>query len=176
MRKLLLILMFVVFGCGATTSSEHRPIVAEDRRPEARDLPPDAVIEPLPAGVPTEPSENYVMPFESGFCISGDGTDRAEGPCPLISGIVVSEARAMRDATYRIRYPELRQLYQSDRQVWTAHRELYESQIVADREEIERLRPTWWERNDMAIGIAIGLVTGAAITVAITYAVNQVSE
>lgn len=153
-------------------------MVGEDRRPEARELPIDPRLEPLPEGTPTEPSENFVEPLEAGSCIEAD-TEIAAGagyPCPPQSGILVSEARASRDALYRIRYPEMRRTFEADRQVWAAQRELYEAQIAADRREIERLQPTWWEQHDGQVLTAVGVVVGAAITVAITFAVNQASE
>ena len=176
MRKLAIFFLLVIFGCGAAQTPEVRPLVAEDRRPEARELQGDVRDEPLPEGVPVTPGEDYVMPIEAGQCLNDEGTVVSEGPCPDESGLMVSEARANRDALYRIRYREMRTTYESDRRVWSAHRELYEAQIVADRQEIEDLQPTWWERHDGTILTAVGVIVGAAITVAITFAVNQASE
>jgi hypothetical protein len=176
MRKLFIILAFFVMGCGAAQTPEPRPLVGEDRRPEARELPVDVRDEPLPEGTPATPGEDYVMPIEEGQCLNDEGTAVSEGPCPDENGIMVSEARANRDALYRIRYREMRTTYESDRRVWSAHRELYEAQIQADREEIAELQPTWWERHDGTILTAVGVVVGAAITVAITFAVNQASS
>lgn len=176
MRKLLIPLLIFMYACAATQTPEVRPMVAEDRRPEARELPADVRDEPLPEGTPTTPGEDYVMPVERGQCLNDEGTAVSEGPCPDQSGLVVSEARANRDALYRIRYREMRTTYESDRRVWSAHRELYEAQIAADREEIASLQPTWWERHDGTILTAVGVIVGAAITVAITFAVNQASE
>ena len=184
MRKLLVIVALSAIGCGAAQTPEVRPLVGEDRRPEARELPTDAALEPLPQETPMDLPENYVMPVERGECIPEDGipvnpeepAHTIPGPCPIESGIFVSEARANRDAIYRIRYPELRRTVEADRQVWAAQRELYEAQIAADREEIENLQPSWWERHDGTVLTAVGVVVGAAITVAITFAVNQASE
>lgn len=171
-RKLVLLLVgSLMLGCGASTVRQ-RPLVAENRRPEGRELPPDPFEEPLPDGVPTDPPEDWVEPLEEGSCVPGPGNRGADAPCPSWSGVAVSEARAMRDGMVRLRYRELRQMYQSDRQVWSAQRELYEAQIVRDREEILRLQPSWWDRNKMECGIAIGLVAGAAMTIAIVYAVE----
>jgi hypothetical protein len=184
MRKLVTVLVLLAFGCGAATTPEVRSLVAENRRPEARELPVDARTEPLPEGTPTEPGENYVVPLEAGSCIPEHGITVPEsdepqvvpGPCPTENGLIVSEARANRDAIYRIRYEELRRTVEADRQVWSAHRELYEAQVAADREEIERLQPTWWEQHDGEILAALGVIVGAAVTVAITFAVNEASE
>lgn len=176
MRKLVLVVVLFAIGCGAAQTPEVRPLVAEDRRPEARELPEDVRDESLPEGTPVTPGEDYVMPIEAGQCLNEEGVVVAAGPCPDQSGIMVSEARANRDALYRIRYREMRDTYEADRRVWSAHRELYEAQIVADREEIAELQPTWWERHDGTVLTAVGVVVGAAITVAITFAVNQASS
>lgn len=184
MRKLAVILTLFAMGCGAAQRPEVRPLVAEDRRPEARELAQDARDEPLPEGTPTALPESYVVPVEAGECIPEDGrrvppSDEEQiipGPCPEHAGILVSEARANRDAIYRIRYREMRDTYEADRRVWSAHRELYEAQVAADREEIARLQPTWWERHDGEILAAVGVIVGAVVTVAITFAVNQASE
>jgi len=173
--KLPLVLIGVLmFGCGASTIRQQ-PLVAVDRRPEGRALPMDPFEEDLPEGIPTEPPEDWVEALEEGSCVPGPGNAGADAPCPSWSGVVVSEARAVRDGMVRTRYRELRQVYQSDRQVWSAQRELYESQLVRDREEILRLRPSWWERNDLEVGIALGVIAGAAMTIAIVYAVEGVT-
>lgn len=177
MGKLLLgvvvALALLTFGCGAATSAEVRPLVADARRPEARELPPDPRVEALPDGTPADPPENFVEPVEVGSCVAVGSKVLPSAPCPSQGGILVSEARAARDGMFRIRYPELRQTYEADRQVWAAQRELYEAQIAADREEIERLQPTWWDRNGFAIGTAAGFIIGAAVTIAITFAVEE---
>jgi hypothetical protein len=169
-------LMVLSVGCGGATTVVARPMVAENRRPEARELPQDPAQEALPEGIPTDPPETHVEALEAGSCVSEDGSTVAQGPCPAASGLVISEARAARDALYRIRYPELRRTYQADRQVWSAHRELYETQIQEDREEIRRLQPGWWEEHDGTIMGVVGLVLGAAITTAITVAVQEVTD
>jgi len=183
-RRFLAIFVLGVVGCGGAQRPDLHPLVAEDRRPESRALPVDARSEPLPADTPLDLPEGYVMPVDRGECIpeagfelpASDEPQVVPGPCPEHSGIFVSESRANRDAIYRIRYTELRRTYESDRRVWAAHRDLYEAQVAADREEISRLQPSWWERHDGTILTAVGVVVGAAVTVAITFAVNQVSE
>lgn len=175
MRKLLAILVLSAMGCGAGAAQRPAhppadPLVPDARRPEVRPLPPDPATEPFPEGTPADPAEGYVEPIEAGQCAE------MEYPCPSVSGILISEARAVRDAMFRIRYPQLREYYVADRQVWKAHRELYETQIESQREEIERLQPSWWERNDGTILAAVGVVAGVAVTVLVTFAVNQAGE
>ena len=55
MKKLFIVLALLAMGCGAAQTPEVRPLVAEDRRPEARELPDDVRDEPLPEGTPTTP-------------------------------------------------------------------------------------------------------------------------
>jgi hypothetical protein len=169
-------LALLLSGCGASTASQVRPLVAEDRRPEVRELPQDPRLEALPDGTPSDPPENFVEPLEAGSCVAVGSKVLPSAPCPPQSGLLVSEARAARDAMFRIRYPELRRTYEADRQVWAAHRELYEAQVAADREEIERLQPTWWTQNGFAIGTAAGFILGAAVTIAITFAVDEATS
>lgn len=186
MKKLSILLVVFALGCGAAQTPEVRPLVAEDRRPEAVALPTDVRDEPLPIEVPRVPGEEYVVPIERGGCIPAagyqlsetepDAENYIEGPCPLESGVMVSEARANRDALYRIRYRELRDTYEADRRVWSAHRELYEAQLALDQKNIARLQPSWWEKNDATISAVLGIFLGAATTIAITFAVHQSSE
>jgi hypothetical protein len=171
-----LVLALASLGCGATTADEARPLIAADRRPEERPLPPDPREEDIPEGYDTKLSEEHIEALEAGSCIAPDGVARSKGPCPSWSGIAVSEARAARDGMIRSRYKELRSVYQSDRRVWSAQREMYEAQVRRDREEIERLHPSWWEEHDGTILTAVGLVVGAAITIAITFAVEEATE
>lgn len=183
MRKLLFILVLFVFGCG-TVVSEVRPVVAENRRPEARELPVDPDHESIPEGYDTTLGEDHVEPMEEGSCIpahgitvpASDDDQVIPGPCPTWGGIAISETRAARDAMYRIRYRELRRTFEADRRVWSAHRELYESQVAEDRREIEHLQPTWWDRHGLAVGVAGGFILGAATAILITYAIEQVTE
>ena len=181
MRKLLTILVLFTLGCGAAAtprpaSPPEGPVVAESRRPEVRPLPPDPSEESLPRGTPPRPPESYVEAMEAEQCVTREGVLVSDGPCPPESGLLISEARAVRDAMYRVRYPQLRQYYVSDRQVWVAQREMYESQIQLQREEIERLQPSWWEENDGTILAAAGVVVGVAVTVLVTFAVNQAGD
>jgi len=174
--KFLIVLGVFISGCGGAPTVNLRPVVVESRRPELRELPPDVALEALPEGIPSHPPENYVQPLEYGQCVVADGSVVSEGPCPDVSGILVSEARAARDAMYRIRYVELRRVFEADRRVWSAHRELYEAQIVEYRQELIRLQPGWWDEHKGEILAVVGFVTGAVLTVIVTYAVTQASE
>ena len=163
-------------GCAASGENSLRPLVAEDRRPESRDLPIDPQVESIPEGYDTTFGEDHIEPLEEGSCVAESGEAVSVGPCPSWSGIAISESRAARDVMYRSRYRELRRTYDADRQVWAAQRELYEAQIVRDREEIGNLQPTWWEQHDGTVLTALGVIVGAAITVAITFAVEEATD
>lgn len=163
MRQLAALLMLVCVGCATTQAVVHPPVIPETRRPEARDLPQDARTEALPEGISTTPGEDSVEAVEAG------------DPAPH-AGILVSEARAVRDGIYRIRYTELRRTTEADRRVWTAHREFYEEQIRRDREALEEAQPDWWERNDGTILGVLGFVVGSAIVLGLAAAVDKVTD
>jgi hypothetical protein len=150
----------LVFLIGCATPSAYVPTVAIEKRVEDRALPPDPATEPLPPGTP--PGE-WVIPAEKGEELSR-------------SGILVSEARAARDATFRIRYPELRRNYESDRMLWQAHRELYEARLKAADEALKKAEPGWWQQHGPAVGMLGGFLVGCVLTVTLSYAVNQPSK
>lgn len=145
------------------------PTVPVPRQVELRDLPTDPASVPLPEGYP---NEDWVEALEAGSCA---GTP-ASTPCPPRSGIAISEARAWRDAQYRIGYQELRRNYEADRQVWVAQRDLYEAQIQADAQEIERLQPSWWSLHRGEILATVGVIAGTALAIGVMAVVVEVDE
>jgi len=136
------------------------------KRVESRELPPDPAVEPIPDNIP---KGDWVAPIEKGECLDASGTPEtgAPSPCPVESGIVISEERAYRAALYRIRYRELRKTYESDRMVWSAHRELYEERLKLAGQAIEDLQPSWFDNNKFPLGVVGGVVLGIATSVAI---------
>jgi hypothetical protein len=154
MRALLSLVLIFTIGCA--TPSAYVPTVAVERRIEEKPLPPDPATEPLPTGTP---SGDWLEPAEKGQTLTR-------------SGILISEARATRDGIFRIRYPELRRNYEADRQVWMAHRELYEARLKAADEALKKAEPGWWQQHGPALGMVAGFLVGAALTVALTYALS----
>lgn len=132
-------------------------------RVEEQPLPPDPAQEKLPDGVPVG---DWVEPLEAGSCAQAPAT------CPPRSGIVVSEARAARDALYRIRYPELRRTFEADRQVMKAHRELYEERLRHADLAIQKLQPGWWQRHGSSIAFIGGFLLSTVASVAVFAAVR----
>lgn len=175
MKPLALVLVLVVASGCATTPMVPQPLIAAEKAVEAKPLPPDPALEALPAGTPVG---DWVEALEAASCLdkAGKALPGAPSPCPARSGIASSEARAARDALYRIRYPELRRMYEADRQLWGAHRELYEERVRTGAEELKKAQPNWWQQHGPALGVVGGFVVGAAMTVAITYAVNQATK
>lgn len=155
-----------VVGCAGPRP--YVPTVPESatKRVEKAPLPPDPAEEELPAEVS---KGDWVEPLEEADCLNSDGTPRkgAPRPCPSRSGIAVSEERAFRDAKYRIRYRELRRNYEADREVWGAHRELYEERLKLADQAIQDLQPSWWDRHKFQLGVIGGIVLGVASSVAI---------
>lgn len=136
------------------------------KRVEARELPPDPAVEPIPDSIP---SGDWVVSIEKGECLDASGTPEvgATNPCPAKAGLVISEERAYRSALYRIRYRELRKTYESDRMVWSAHRELYEERLKLAGKALEDMQPNWLDRNKLSLGLMGGVVLGIATSVAI---------
>lgn len=164
--KFLLVATLALVAC--TPARVHvKPLVPEERRVELRDLPVQPNEEPLPADAPTE---DWVEPLEAGSCTV------MAALCPARSGLLISEGRAARDFLYRTRYAELRKVYESDRVVWSAHRELYETQLAATETALQKAQPNWFEQHAFQLGIVGGFLLGAAATVALTFAVNQASQ
>ncbi len=114
--------------------------------------------EALPEGVPVG---EWVEALEAGSC------DHQPMPCPPRGGILVSEARAVRDGLFRVRYDELRVHYMADREVWGAQRELYEGALREADRTVHALRPSWWQQNALGLGFAGGLLV-ALVGVSLT--------
>jgi len=147
----------LLLAVGCASAPRVQPFtIAEARWVEARELPPNPRDEPLPGDVPTDSDETFVAPYEPG---AGDN--------PTVPGLVVSEARATRDALFRIRYDELRKLYQADRSVWEVHRETYELRLKLAGDRIVELQPSWWQENGVQVIGIFGFVLGVSATVGI---------
>lgn len=167
MRAVAAVLVLTV-GCAATPV---RPVSAVDESKwvETQPLPPHPKSLPLPDGL--DPGdEKVVLPVDQGMC----DAKGAPAPCPEMDGLLVSEARAQRDAFFRIQYEELRTRYEADRAVWSAQRALYEGQIQLDARHIETLQPTWWERHDGTILGVVGFAVGSAVMLGLAKAMAHV--
>jgi len=174
------VLMALTFGCATAPKPVVAPVVREAQRAEERPLPEDPDLAELPVdqGVDFKP-----VPVEAGECLpeGQDGPpEGVERPCPALSGILISERTAWKARLYQIRYKEMRKLYQSDRLLWGAHRELYEEKLNLSREELQRVHdeatPTWWEENDGTIGLISGLILGGVISIGIAAGINEAEK
>lgn len=174
MRPLALVLVLAVASGCATTPVVPQPLISASKVVETKPLPPDPSLEPLPNGTP---AGEWVEALESASCLDKEGkaVSGAPSPCPARPGILSSEARAARDALFRIRYPELRRMYEADRELWAAHRALYEERIATAQDELKKAQPNWWQQHGPALGMVGGFIVGAAMTVAITYALHHVA-
>jgi hypothetical protein len=155
------ILMLVLVGCASAPKVKPEPLVSEARRVETRELPPHPREVALPDDVSSASWTRPFIPTEH---------------CAADAGILVSEARAYQDAQYRIRYEEIRKNYTADQAVWGAHRELYETKIVLDHDELERRKPSWWEKHDAQV-VGIGaFIVGTLVTVATVAASRSIGD
>lgn len=158
-------LVVVLIGCGSSVPNIPPTVpIDETHRPELRALPPD------PGATPIPPEGDWTEAIEvANGCTMEDGTI-FDIPHP---GILLSEDKAARCMEFRIRYDELRRLYEADRMVWGAHRELYEERLRLSGEEIYNLQPTWWDENKFAIGVAIGVVLGIGVSIGVYAAADN---
>jgi len=177
MKRAISLVLVVALSGGCATVPALAPTVAinVEKRVESRPLPPDPSTEALPPGTP---ADDWVLPLEAGSCLdkAGKAVSGAVGPCPSLSGISLSESRAARAKLFQIRYPELRRLYEADRMVWSAHRELYEERLQQADQKIRDMQPNWFERHAVQLGVVGGFVLGAALTVSLTYAIHQTTK
>lgn len=155
MKPTFVLLALVLASCAAAPPP---PVIATPRVIELHPLPPDPAEEPLPADLPPG---DWVRPLDRGSCYDETGLHGGSNPCPNVDGILSSEAHAARDGYYRLRYRELRTFYEADRTTWSAQRELYEALHRQDAETIQRLQPSWFDRNALPLGIAAGFLLGA---------------
>jgi hypothetical protein len=164
MSKLFLTRILLVAGLiSCAIPKPLAPTIPEAHRSETEALPPDPETEAL-EGVP---SGDWIEPLESGSCFDAAGKSSSlVRPCPEKSGIAMSEARAARFALFKIRYKELRTNYVSDRKVWAAQRELYETRLVLADRAIQDLQPSWLDKHKGELGLLGGTVLGVVITTA----------
>lgn len=145
------------------------PTVPEANRVELEPLPPDPDTEVLEGNS----SEDWIESLEAGSCFDATGKPTTTiKPCPAKPGIAMSEARAARFALFKIRYRELRTSYVSDRKVFGAQRELYETRLVIADKAIQALQPSWLDRHKGELGLLGGVILGTGLTVLITVATN----
>lgn len=160
---------------GTMGACAHAPVIPAQipapRAPEARALPPVPEDEARP---PETPAGNWVEPLEAGACLDPLGRPVADAtrPCPLRNGIAVSEERAWRDGIFRVRYRELRALFEADRAVWAAQREFHEARIRVTDDALRAMVPNWWERNALPLGLMGGFALGVALVVSVVALAN----
>lgn len=166
LRYSCVVLALVLMGCAGPRFQVPTVPDSVIKRVEERELAPDPAVEPIPDNIP---KGDWVTSIEKGECLDTSGTPElgAPSPCPVESGIIISEERAYRAALYRIRYREMRKTYGADRMVWSAHRELYEERLKLAGQAIEDLQPGWIDRNKLPLGVVGGVILGIATSVAI---------
>jgi hypothetical protein len=163
MNRLILIL---AIGAGCAGLPPPPPTVSlGERRVEERPLPPDPKTEKLTG---QGDMAEWAIAQRSGQCTdSKEKTEPIVGPCPKLSGILLSEGKAARYSLLDLRYRELRANYTADQEVWKVHRQLYEERLKLANKAIYDLQPGWWDRHKLEIGVGGGFVLGIAVSVAI---------
>lgn len=112
-------------------------------------MPSDAQTVPLPEGIP---DDQRVEAIEQGVA----------APFP---GVLMGEGRAARLSLVSTGYDEMRVLYEQDKKVWTAQRELYETRLALADKAIHDLQPSWWTQHAFSLGLVGGLTLGVAAAV-----------
>jgi hypothetical protein len=154
MRKSFLALLLV----GCATAPPLAPTVPIDRRVEEEVLPPDPETEPLDSKLG---SADWIEPLESGSCHDAVGKLLVR-PCPVRSGIAMSEAKAARFGLYKLRYRQLRTNYEANMKVVGVQRELYETRLKQADKAIRDLQPSWLDQHSTELGILGGFALGVA--------------
>lgn len=156
MRRAVAVLLLVTFpaGCSPAVTS---PAASRALPPPIAfaDLPPDTTRDPIPA------DEDWVVPVEGVEVAPGD----------VRSGVLLSDARAVRAARLRVAYDELRALYGIDLRTWDRERGVYERHLQLADEEIatwrQRAQRSWWEENGDEFSLFLGIGLGIALSVAV---------
>lgn len=150
--------------CSCATTLPTPPTVLPEHRIEEEPLPVDPDNEKLPG-----PQEEWVEPLEAGSCVdqSGKFSLQVSKPCPLRSGISMSEAKAARFGLYKIRYRELRTSYEADRKVVSAQRALYETRLQLADKAIQNLQPGFWDVHKGEISLIGGFILGITVAGAV---------
>jgi hypothetical protein len=143
----------VVAGCATTATPANDRTLPEPVA--STTLPPDTTRDPVP------PEDDWVLPVEDVEVAPGD----------IRSGVLLSDARAMRASRLRISYDELRALYDVDLRTWGRERVVYERYLTLADEEIERMRiaaqRSWWEVNGDEVGLGLGLILGVGLSLGV---------
>lgn len=167
---------WVISGCATTKPAAYAPLFGAAKRVEEKPLPPDPAEEALPKLPDGSALTEWVEPLEKGSCIDATGKAVGSKPCPAVEGLAVSEGQATRDLLFRTRYRELRRLYDADRGIWSAHRELYEERLRTADEALKKAEPDWWQRNKGEVGTITGFVLGVAVTIGVVYALTPATK
>lgn len=82
-------------------------------------------------------------------------------------GILMSEAKAMRAANYKLAFDEVKTLYSIDLKAWPAKLDVYKMQLVASEKMIEKLQKeakrTWLEKNGFTLGLIVGMIISGGV-------------
>jgi hypothetical protein len=117
--------------------------------------------------------EDLEMPDQPERAVSRQSFAVASGESVPIDAICLNEDLAMEYQEYRFGYELIHELYQSDRMVWAAHREAYESKLRIAEDRLQDELPSWWEKNDGPLMGIIGFVIGSAATVGVAVAAER---
>jgi len=177
-RLLLQLIAMVTVTAFLAATTVSRETFGEEPKKDEKELPPDPGATPIPEDqawaygtTGTEDLEGD-EPYESDVvCVKvGLGAPKLQvsGLVLLPGGILMSEAKALRAADYKIAYTELRGLYSIDLQVWAEKERIYRDNLErADKQiiKLDKQLNSKWNRYKFAVGMGIGF--GLAVVLAI---------
>jgi len=157
MKSLLALLVALICGCAAATPVTQYPLMSQQQQVEQKPLPERPDAKEIPE------KEDWVKPLNAGECTATEG-------------VLLSAAKAARAKKWQLGYNALRDLYDTDRQIWSLHRITYEERIGQANITIKRISPSWWDENRTIIGWTGGFIMGAVSSIAIVYGLDQVRQ
>lgn len=123
--------------------------------------------EPLVAAeLPPEPEQ---VPLAERWTTPVDDVEVEPGD--VRSGILFSDAMAMRAAQLSVEYGRIRGMYLVDIRTWERERQVYDRHLTIADETTAALRVqaqrSWWEINGDEVGLVLGLVLGVGVSIGI---------
>jgi hypothetical protein len=162
----------------AATTVSRETFGQEPKEKDGKELPPDPGATPVPEDQAWAYGTTGTEDLDGGEPYEGDvvcvkvglGAPKLQvtGFVILPGGILMSEAKALRAADYKIAYTELRGLYSIDLQVWAEKDRIYKDNLERADKQIEKLDKqlnSKWTRYKFAVGMGLGF--GLAVVLAI---------
>jgi hypothetical protein len=114
----------------------------------------DVALPDRPDKDPITPELDYSIPLQKGNIASADG-------------VLLSPAKIARLILWTISYNDIRTRYEQDRIIFKQIKIIYDERLNQAQNEIDRLQPTFWDKNGPVIILLAGFIAGSLITTGI---------